>query len=94
MPLNIIDVAGGTGDISFRIYEKAKREAMMGPLPVNITVSDINASMLEVGKQRARELGYEKDLSFLEANAESIPSLVDDSYDLYTIAFGIRNVSD
>ena len=43
-------MAGGTGDISFRIHEKAKKEAMFGPLPVDITVSDINASMLEVGK--------------------------------------------
>lgn len=51
VPLKIIDVAGGTGDISFRIHDKAKKEAMFGPLPVDITVSDINASMLEVGKQ-------------------------------------------
>lgn len=50
--------------------------------------------MLDVGKQRAKELGIVKDLTFLEANAEEIPSLSDDSFDLYTIAFGIRNVSD
>ena len=54
-PLKIIDVAGGTGDISFKILDKAKRESMNGSLPVDITVSDINASMLEVGKQRATE---------------------------------------
>jgi len=49
--------------------------------------------MLEVGQRRARERGY-KELSWLEANAEEIPSIPDDSLDLYTISFGIRNVSD
>lgn len=50
--------------------------------------------MLEVGKDRAASMGYLNDFKFLEANAESIPSLADDSFDLYTIAFGIRNVTD
>lgn len=67
---------------------------MYGPLPVEITVSDINPQMLAVGEKWARELGIHQDLKFLEANAESIPSIADDSMDLYTIAFGIWNVSD
>lgn len=90
-PLRILDVAGGTGDISFKIYEKALQTP--GPLPVDITVSDINANMLEVGQKRALQRGY-RELSWLEANAETIPEMESDSRDLYTIAFGIRNVSD
>mmetsp|Transcript_3676 Transcript_3676/g.2399 ORF Transcript_3676/g.2399 Transcript_3676/m.2399 type:complete len:83 (-) Transcript_3676:216-464(-) len=50
--------------------------------------------MLEVGKKRAVEQGIFHDLSFLEANAEKIDMIEDDSLDLYTIAFGIRNVTD
>ena len=46
-----------------------------------------------MGKKRAQEQGYFNDLSFLECNAEELP-LSDDSHDLYTIAFGIRNVTD
>jgi 2-methoxy-6-polyprenyl-1,4-benzoquinol methylase len=91
-PLNFLDVAGGTGDIAFRIREKVKRDT-----PVylksnfNITVSDINPGMLSVGKQRAKALGY--DFSWVEANAEELP-FEDSSFDFYTIAFGIRNVTD
>ena len=64
--LKVLDVAGGTGDISFRILDKARADSpgsinsfiiFLG-LAVNITVSDINADMLEVGKKRAVERGY------------------------------------
>lgn len=93
-PMKIIDVAGGTGDIAFEIYNEAKRQRQYSVnAEVDITISDINSSMLEVGKDRAKELGYEG-FSWLEANAESIPELESDSFDLYTIAFGIRNVTN
>jgi demethylmenaquinone methyltransferase/2-methoxy-6-polyprenyl-1,4-benzoquinol methylase len=93
-PMKIIDVAGGTGDIAFTIYEEAKRQRQYSVnAVVDITVSDINSSMLGVGQDRARERGYH-DLKWLEANAESIPQLEDGTFDLYTIAFGIRNVTD
>ena len=90
--LNFLDVAGGTGDIAFRIYSKLKKE-----VPVylknnsKVTVSDINPGMLDVGKQRALKLGY--DLDWVEANAEKLP-FDDNFFDFYTIAFGIRNVPD
>ena len=68
VPLKVIDVAGGTGDISFRILNKAKADNphskflyhanLMIELSVDITVSDINPNMLEVGKRRAVEQGY------------------------------------
>ena len=73
-------------------------------LPVDITVSDINPDMLEVGRKRAQERGSFQgkfinlmlylDLKFLELNAEKLDPLESDSYDLYTIAFGIRNVTN
>ena len=53
--MKIIDVAGGTGDIAFRMLDKAKKDSKSGLPEVDITVSDINGSMLEVGKKRALE---------------------------------------
>ena len=93
-PMKIIDVAGGTGDIAFLILEEAKRQRQYSVnAEVDITVSDINSSMLGVGKDRAQQRGY-NDFKWLEANAESIPELENNSFDLYTIAFGIRNVTN
>ena len=61
---------------------------------MSITVSDINPDMLEVGKKRAVERGSFHDLDFKVLNAEDLSSIESNSHDLYTIAFGIRNVSD
>ncbi|MFV0279649.1 MAG: bifunctional demethylmenaquinone methyltransferase/2-methoxy-6-polyprenyl-1,4-benzoquinol methylase UbiE [Rhodoblastus sp.] len=83
-PWRHIDVAGGTGDISFRIAEQGLRQA-------HSTVVDINADMLKVCRQRAREFGFEDRVETVEANAEELP-FPDGSFDVYTIAFGIRNV--
>ena len=63
-------------------------------MAVNITVSDINENMLEVGKKRAVERGSFHDLDFKVLNAEDLSSIESDSHDLYTIAFGIRSVTD
>lgn len=79
-----IDVAGGTGDIAFRIVGRG------GP-KVRTTVFDINGSMLDVGRTRAAKLGLADKLTFVEGNAEELP-FEDNSFDAYTIAFGIRNV--
>jgi len=93
--LNCLDVAGGTGDISFKILAKARADALSSDeRTVDITVSDINPEMLEVGKKRAVEQGIFHDLRFMELNAEHLEGIEDDSQDLYTIAFGIRNVTD
>lgn len=80
----LLDVAGGTGDIAFRIIEASGRHA-------HATVLDINGSMLEVGMERAKKKGLIDYCDFVEANAESLP-LDDNQFDAYTIAFGIRNV--
>jgi demethylmenaquinone methyltransferase/2-methoxy-6-polyprenyl-1,4-benzoquinol methylase len=77
----ILDMAGGTGDIAFRM---AKHGA-------HVTVSDINPAMLDVGRQRAEKKDIEG-LTFSEQNAETL-SFADKSFDAYTIAFGIRNVT-
>ncbi len=79
-----VDVAGGTGDIAMRIVEKSDRNAQ-------VTVFDINGSMLEVGRERARKRGLGANLDFVEGNAEALP-FETGSFDAYTIAFGIRNV--
>jgi len=89
----VIDVAGGTGDIAFRIVERSNTMSPRDP-PVGVTVCDINASMLKVGEKRAEKFGLDKgQLSFVEVNAEKLKQFEDNTFDAYTIAFGIRNVT-
>ena len=83
--LHYLDVAGGTGDIAFRIREKAGPEA-------KITLCDLNTEMLAVGRDRALNKGYLNDFEWVTGNAESLP-LTDESVDVYTISFGLRNVT-
>jgi demethylmenaquinone methyltransferase / 2-methoxy-6-polyprenyl-1,4-benzoquinol methylase len=78
----ILDMAGGTGDVAFRL---AKAGAL-------VTVGDINPDMLAVGMERARKHAAEA-LVWIEANAEALP-FEPARFDAYTIAFGIRNVTD
>ena len=87
----ILDIAGGTGDIAFRMLEHCT--VVKQDRASKIIVSDINPDMLAEGKRRAREGGYEQSgrLSWLEANAEDLHAIFDGSIDLYTVAFGIRN---
>ncbi|KAG6090218.1 hypothetical protein E4U31_004195 [Claviceps sp. LM219 group G6] len=94
-PQHVLDVAGGTGDIAFRILDHANTRN--GNPNVHITISDINPDMLAVGQQRSLDLpaSYQSSLSFLEANAEVLPPQIkDNSLDLYTVSFGIRNFSN
>jgi demethylmenaquinone methyltransferase / 2-methoxy-6-polyprenyl-1,4-benzoquinol methylase len=78
----ILDMAGGTGDVAFRLAERGAR----------VTVADISREMLDVGIERARRRGIEG-LAWAEENAEAL-RFADDSFDAYSIAFGIRNVTD
>ncbi len=78
----ILDMAGGTGDIAFRL---ARRGAQ-------VMVSDINPDMLDVGMERAKSRNIDG-LTWQVENAESL-TFADNSFDAYTIAFGIRNVTD
>ena len=91
----IIDVAGGTGDISFRLAQKCQQR-LLGMSPhtstAKITVCDINPQMLNVGKKKTPNFGQNVSLEFLEGDAETLDALPDDEFDVYTISFGIRNV--
>ena len=80
----LLDVAGGTGDVSFRTIEA-------GGAGTRATVADINAEMLAVGRERARERGLDDAVTFVDANAEALP-FPSKSFDAASIAFGIRNV--
>ncbi|MEM1020196.1 MAG: bifunctional demethylmenaquinone methyltransferase/2-methoxy-6-polyprenyl-1,4-benzoquinol methylase UbiE [Pseudomonadota bacterium] len=83
-----LDVAGGTGDIAFRIQDKLAKRGARG----DITVFDINAEMLAEGRRRAEE-DERTGLIWLEGNAEAL-ELPTSSFDAYSIAFGIRNVTN
>jgi demethylmenaquinone methyltransferase/2-methoxy-6-polyprenyl-1,4-benzoquinol methylase len=82
-PFDHLDVAGGTGDVAFRVAAASRL--------ARVTVLDINPDMLEVGRARAAKRDLLDRLTFVEANAEDLP-LRDASFDAYTVAFGIRNV--
>lgn len=81
--MHILDVAGGTADIAFRLRDAAN---------CRVTVCDINAAMLSEGRCRAIDSNRLQGYDWLCANAESLP-LPEGSVDAYTIAFGIRNVT-
>ena len=132
----LLDVAGGTGDIAFRFIENVRalplspyERQVRGDAAVtaSVVVCDINPSMLQVGRDRAIQYGYldasapssfsypppqpsstppssssassstrsspRVGLSFVEGNAESLP-FPSDTFDVYTIAFGLRNVTE
>jgi demethylmenaquinone methyltransferase/2-methoxy-6-polyprenyl-1,4-benzoquinol methylase len=80
----LLDVAGGTGDVSFRTIKA-------GGYGTRATVADINAEMLSVGRERACAQGLDDAVTFVDANAEQLP-FPDKSFDAVSIAFGIRNV--
>jgi demethylmenaquinone methyltransferase/2-methoxy-6-polyprenyl-1,4-benzoquinol methylase len=83
VPFRVLDLAGGTGDIAFRIADRSAG--------AEITVADINAEMLAAGERRAAAKRFADRVTFREANAEQLP-FADGVYDAVTIAFGIRNV--
>ena len=80
----LLDLAGGTGDVAFRV-------AQAGGANTRVTVCDINAEMLAVGAERAAQRGLDHAVTFEQGNAEELP-YADKSFDCVTIAFGIRNV--
>ncbi|MFN0265325.1 bifunctional demethylmenaquinone methyltransferase/2-methoxy-6-polyprenyl-1,4-benzoquinol methylase UbiE [Tepidamorphus sp. 3E244] len=84
-PFRVVDVAGGTGDIAFRIADTSPRS--------EIDVIDINPQMLGEGARRWEKRGHDAHLRFTAGDAMALP-LPDSTRDAYTIAFGIRNVTD
>lgn len=82
----VLDLAGGTGDLT------KKFSKIVGPTG-NVVLADINSSMLNVGRDRLTDQGYVGNIEYVQANAESLP-FEDNSFDVITIAFGLRNVTD
>lgn len=93
----LLDMAGGTGDIAFRYLKYLRNLPIEDESKIShVTVSDINQNMLDVGKKRAADLNLTNEhlrncrIDWVCANAEQLP-FANDSFDAYTIAFGIRN---
>ncbi len=82
----VLDVAGGTGDIAFSILQR-RGDA------IGVIVCDLTQAMLEVGRDRAIDRGRLRGIEWLCGDAEKLP-IADASVDAYSIAFGLRNVTD
>ncbi len=82
----VLDVAGGTGDLT-KLF--AKRVGEKG----KVTLLDINAAMLEIGRNRLIDAGLIENIAVIQANAEELP-FADDHFDGLSIGFGLRNVTD
>ena len=84
-PFRLLDVAGGTGDVALR-YARASGEGSTA------VICDISPEMLAVGQRKVNDAGLAHRIELVEGNAEALP-FADGSFDAYTIAFGIRNVT-
>ena len=82
----VLDIAGGTGDLTMQFSRLVGEEG-------EVILADINASMLKVGRDRLLDKGYGGNIRFVQANAEALP-FPDNHFDVITIAFGLRNVTD
>lgn len=95
-PLSFIDVAGGTGDIAFGLLDHA--EANHGDTQSKMAVVDINDDMLSEGRKRYLDTKYATEeasrVEFITQNGETLDKIADNSKDIYTIAFGIRNFTN
>ncbi len=82
----VLDLAGGTGDIAALLRERVGDTG-------EVVLGDINGAMLRVGRDRMTDRGNVRGFEYVQCNAESLP-FPDDSFELVTIAFGLRNVTD
>lgn len=82
----VLDLAGGTGDIAALLHERVGETG-------SVVLGDINAQMLGVGRDRLTDRGLVRGLEYVQLNAEALP-FPDASFDLVTIAFGLRNVTE
>ncbi|ANQ06643.1 DEAD/DEAH box helicase [Plasmodium coatneyi] len=108
----ILDLAGGTGDIAFRILERYKYylkkmnqgsnfdgeeghpDKFYARFTPEVIVADVNKDMIEVGKKRAKEKNHERNIKWVIENAENLNSFDDNSVDIVTLSFGIRNFTN
>ncbi|KAI6244547.1 2-methoxy-6-polyprenyl-1,4-benzoquinol methylase, mitochondrial [Erysiphe necator] len=93
-PWTMLDIAGGTGDIAFRLLTHC--DQINHSKESTVTISDINQEMLTEGRKRSLATSYAQSprLKFLLANAEHLDGIPSNSIDLYTVAFGIRNFTN
>ena len=84
--MRVLDIAGGTGDLTMRFSR------LVGPTG-KVVLADINDSMLKVGRDKLYDKGVTGNVEFVQANAECLP-FPDNHFDVITIAFGLRNVTD
>lgn len=108
----ILDLAGGTGDIAFRILERYKYylkrmnkgayfdgeqgnpDLFYSKFTPEVIVADVNRDMIEVGMKRAKEKNYQRNIKWIIENAENLNSFDDNSVDIVTLSFGIRNFTN
>jgi len=83
---SVLDIAGGTGDLTLKFSQ------LVGPSG-RVVLADINASMLNVGRDKLLDHGVGGNVEYVQANAECLP-FADNTFDCITIAFGLRNVTD
>ena len=83
---NLLDVAGGTGDIAMRFVDRCKGDA-------SATIVDFTNQMISYGRDRSYDYVFKSKISWVCADAMHLP-LLDSSFDIYTISFGLRNVTD
>ena len=81
----VLDLAGGTGDLAYEFCAQVGEQG-------HVVLSDINASMLEKGRERIIDRGRVSNITYVQANAEQLP-FEDNSFDCITMAFGLRNVT-
>ncbi|NIA68120.1 class I SAM-dependent methyltransferase [Pelagibius litoralis] len=90
--IRLLDTAGGTGDIAFKVRERLDNHAAQATAESNILVCDLTLEMIEVGRDRALDHGIFKGIDWICGDAQQLP-LPDSSVTAYTIAFGLRNVT-
>lgn len=82
----VLDLAGGTGDLTAKFSKLVGKEG-------KVILADINSSMLNVGRDKLRDKGLVQNIEYVQANAQYLP-FEDNTFDIITIAFGLRNVTD
>ena len=82
----VLDLAGGTGDLTAKFSQLVGKDG-------KVILADINSSMLNVGRDKLRDRGLVQNIEYVQANAEELP-FDDNTFDIVTIAFGLRNVTD
>lgn len=82
----VLDLAGGTGDLTAKFSKLVGKDG-------SVVLADINSSMLNVGRDKLRDKGLVQNIKYVQANAQYLP-FEDNTFDIITIAFGLRNVTD